>query len=466
MEVEETCPAEMLLHESKPTQSQVIRVENRVALPKQSIENTGDIDFEINSGANELIDPNSIRLYLEVQVMVGAGRRNVSTNNRGGGVRVPVPGSHVIPVNQLGTALFKNVEVKWNNELVYTAYNNYAHRCDLEARLCTSQQDKRHILPLAGFYEETNAFEDYTDAELPNGIAFNVVDEDEIPAHQGDVNFNERWFRTKDSKTWDLITPIYADIFMQDKYLTPNSTLNITLQRNDPKFCLLSRVADANFMVKIVKSELHYDIVVAEDSYIKEESFKTFNKDQPRLYPIKRTVVHKYGKGAHTRDLSEPSALMEKIVPRRIFLALTHEDAYKGSYTHDPFNYRDFNAQHVGITINGSGAKLKSYKMNYPANLFVDPVNGLLKHTSTYDDAVGINRGNFMDRNVIYSFDPNGLGSTAMTHAFIKEEIGTIGTDITLREDLPHNVSVIIFAEYDAEIQVGQDNIPKMKQYA
>lgn len=465
MEIDESCPAEMLLHESKPTQSQVIRVETRTSLPKQSIENTGDIDFMLHSGANELIDPNSIRLFLETQVRKGTGVVNTSTRARDGG-RTSLPASYVIPVNQLATSLFKNVEVRWNNELVYTAYNNYAYRCDFETRLCTSKNDKKNILPLAGYNEEEIAFESIAVADLFDSIGFDQTDEIDIINHDGDAGFNERWLRTKDSKTWDLITPIYADIFLQDKYLTPNSSLGITLQRNDPKFFLLSKIEDANFKVSIVKAELQYDVVIAEDSYIKQEAFKTFSQNLPRLYPIKRTVVHKYGKGGGTRDLSEPSALMEKVVPRRIFVALVREEGYKGNYYFDPYNYKDYNAQHVGITINGSGAKLKGYKMIYNQERFVDPVNGLLKHTSYLGEPIGINRKNFRNRNVIYSFDPNGVSSSAMSDAFIKEEIGTIGTDITLADDLPENVAVLIFAEYDAEIEVGQDNIPRMKEYA
>ena len=462
MEVDESCPSEMLLHDTKPTQSQIKNVESRIAFPKQSIETTGDIDFVINSGTNEMIDPNSIRLHLEVQLRRGDGTANPKVDGAG----ATNAASYVIPVNHLGVALFKNVEVRWNNELVYTALNNYAHKCDIETRINTSKSEKDNILSLAGYYPEKVPFESFAnDAASLAGVGFDQIDDDALDGlNTADLGFAKRLKVTRNTQTWDLITPIYADIFMQNRWLPPNTILSITLQRNDPRFYLLSRVANANFMIQITKARLHYDVGNAEDDFVKEEAFKTFS-GTPRLYPFKRTVLHKYSRPNGMRDFSEPSALMEKVVPRRVFIVIIKEDAYKGSYRLDPFNYAHYNADKVGITINGSGAKLKKYEARFAANLYTDVVNGLLKHTSNIEE-IGVNRDNFLQRNTMFSFDPNGLASSIMSESFIKEEIGTIGTDITLSVDAPENCAILIYAEYDAEIIVGADNRPIVKEYA
>ena len=67
--------------------------------------------------------------------------------------------SVMLPVNGLGTAWFKKIDVKLNGTTVSFDGNMYSHRADIENRLSYPDTVKKGHLSMMGFDEEMKAFD-------------------------------------------------------------------------------------------------------------------------------------------------------------------------------------------------------------------------------------------------------------------------------------------------------------------
>ena len=89
----------------------------------------------------------------------------------GGNIPARAAGAHspvcnVLPVNGLGTAWFKKIDVKLNRTTVSFDGNMYSHRTDTEDRLSCPNTVKKGHLSMMGFDEELEAFDEINNADI------------------------------------------------------------------------------------------------------------------------------------------------------------------------------------------------------------------------------------------------------------------------------------------------------------
>ena len=80
-------------------------------------------------------------------------------------------------------------------------------------------------------------------------------------AHFGNNGLYKRWLHSRRSQSFDMIGPIHADIFQQEKYLLNNVDLALKLTRSKPPFNLMSNATAAGqnaaqFKIKIEEATL------------------------------------------------------------------------------------------------------------------------------------------------------------------------------------------------------------------
>ena len=104
---------------------------------QNAIERKGLISFRIVSGDNQFIDPYNTYVLITSSIK----------NPEGGNISARATGAHnlvcnVLPVNGLGTAWFKKLDVKLNGTTVSFDENMYSHRADIENRLSYPNTEK------------------------------------------------------------------------------------------------------------------------------------------------------------------------------------------------------------------------------------------------------------------------------------------------------------------------------------
>ena len=102
------------------------------------------------------------------------------------------PVCNVLPVNGLGTAWFKKIDVKLNGTTVSFEWNMYSHRADIENRLSYPDMVKKGHLSMMAFDEELEDFD-----SLNNG---NIHWDDADPAKHACPAILRRYLKGKASK--------------------------------------------------------------------------------------------------------------------------------------------------------------------------------------------------------------------------------------------------------------------------
>ena len=118
-----------------------------------------------------------------------------------------------------------------NNVLIDSGSVLYPYRGDFDTRLLNCKEVKEGSLQLMGFNEEVVAFEDAAD-NAANFLWENVANDTKEPDMLPHAALNRQYKRSCQSKSIYLITPIFSEIFDQDKWLPPKTKLFISLEQN------------------------------------------------------------------------------------------------------------------------------------------------------------------------------------------------------------------------------------------
>ena len=385
-------PESMNLHASLPTQSVIESLRLEKIEPTHSVQTTGSIKFEISSNENELIDPYNTYVFTKFKIVGADGADMIFAPPDAHGVAVPDVDTTVLPINGLGSSIFKSIEVKLNNEVIASCDNLYAFKADLENRLMTSTITKNNSLTLSGFDQEIKAFETINHNNIPWATAFNSIDVANAATNNA---FARRWFYTNSSKSFTCVSRIYSEIFDQSKPLPPNSTLSVSFDRNEDKFCLLTKRGVA-FQLKLEECYLIASIPKINDKFIKEVEYETY-KGAPYKFPLRRVDMQYFTRGPGAADFSINKLIKGDVLPRRIFFGFLSWESYSGAYSHDPFNYQDMGVSTVILRIDGQITPLPTINCNFLNNSYPLALYGLLRATSSFlgDAEIGINTHNY-----------------------------------------------------------------------
>ena len=133
------------------------------------------------------------------------------------------------------------------------------------------------------------------------------------------------------SRVVDMIGRLHADIFFQDRwgYMLKEVGVRIKLVRSNDAFCVM---ASEDCKVKITKAIMLVRIV--------------------KLSPIRRVVCKTFTIPNGFKDVSREK-LFSGQLPTRIVVGLVSNEAFNGSRTQNPFNFRNFGVTEIGLYLDG-----------------------------------------------------------------------------------------------------------------
>ena len=267
------------------------------------------------------------------------------------------PVCNVLPVNGLGTAWFKKIDIKLNGTTVSFDGNMYSHRADIENRLSYPDMVKKGHLSMMGFDEEMEAF-----AEINNA---DIHWDDADPAEHAYPAILRRYLKGKASKNMYTIARIHSEIFEQPKLLSPNTVLDIDFDRHDSDFLLLTKHNNRNYILKMESCKL-LTRLVDMDEEITAEIDSVSISGRSMLYPVCRVKMMYYSCGANIVDLSNFNLLTTEgnLLPHRIIVVMVREDAVHGNYNRDPFSYQHFNLAEFSLKVGSEQIPLPKLKCN------------------------------------------------------------------------------------------------------
>ena len=458
-EGEQVLPEGIQVHETLPTVVGVHSGAYKWINPTTGMAQTGKIQFSWSGSGDRWLDLHNTFLYFTYMIRDSAGNpirpaadpTGQPTGNNFNDM------AKVLPVNGISYALFKDVRVELNKQFVDSGNMMYAHQADLEVRLDYSKHVKEGHLNMMGFSEETRAFDDLREADIPFDKAYNGKDFDEQYRP-----LMRRFKRTAASRKHEVVGRIHSPLFEQTKYIPPGIEVRVTFDRNDHKFVLLTKQSE-EYTITIDEFRILARKVTTDRSLTTDVERVGYT-GTPLVFPLRRPRLETYSVLQGSLDLGRTNILNgEKELPRRIIVGLLDYEAFFGNYGKDPFNYQHFKINSVGLRVGGQERPLPIIKTDFKpgSSKYSLALMSLLQAADKLyeDEELGIDMDNYTSRNTLFGFNMTAL---SLPHGVCYEEGEpgqTLDLILTLEESRAAGTQVIIYAEYDSELHIKEGRV-------
>jgi hypothetical protein len=433
----ECVKSELDLFSVPPTQTSVEQTQYKEYYPISLTTSNAPIEFHVSSSDEEYLDLNQSYLHM-----------TVSIRDADGTVLAPPardtdeepPKNHVFPVNYFASTQFKNVEVMLSGTQVSPSDVQYAYRAFLETTLSYGD-GKREQLQSAMYYPDVSE-PDLHDASIADPACANP-------------GARERYLKTQNSGTFEMITSIHHSLFTQPKLLLGKVDMRLKFHRHDPKFSLMSTVRNVNYRIHVDKVMLmvcHKRIAAS----VREAHEKALMKS-PAKYSLRTSDIKFFTKSAGSADLSEPN-VHTGILPRKVVVGLVKSAGFNGSYHHSPFNFAPFDLMSIQLRRNGVALPYEALEMNYDNGHILPGYISLFQGMGRlFDDhTINISSYDYVHSGfTLYVFDVTQDGAGDCNLSLLQE--GKLSLHIKLRQALPESATVVIYMEKEGLIEIDKD---------
>jgi hypothetical protein len=419
--------------------------------PITSIDKGTPLEFRINTGDEDYIDPSSIILYTKSRIL-DAHRRPIIQKlhipaTAGGADAHDIHNDKAVvyPINYYHATRFSNVEVRLNNKVISENDNLYPYRAFFETLLSYGKNVKKTHLHMGLFYKDTNQTDD-------NFTDFEKEDWDEATINEGG---HARWDLVKYSAPFECMGRIHTEICSQNKLIPSNSELKIKLFHTNTEFSLMSKKENVDYHVSVDTAYLmvkHQKV----SSSIREAHMKALQKSNIK-YPVRQLEMAFFTRGAGRQDLSENN-LVNGVLPRRIILGLVKSEAFNGSYKHNPLKFFNYGMKTIEMKVSGKSLPFEKLEMDYGHDCHLQGYLSMIHGTGRlYSDSdIDISPyDEYAENYCIYVFDLSPDSADASHFELIRE--GTVSIEIKLDAATTESVTLICCMEYDIVIEIDKE---------
>nr|XP_042911559.1 uncharacterized protein F54H12.2 [Parasteatoda tepidariorum] len=383
-----------------PTQTAIEKGQWSEYHPISNIHDGLPIEFNISGTSEEYLDLSATQLYVKVKVL---------KDNK------PLPENEKIsPCNLFFHSLFSQVDVMLND------------------RTITSSNYKKSFLTSECFYKDTAGHLDETDPSKEN------------------EGLKKRSSMIAKGKVLEMIGNLHCDLFYQDRLLLNMIDLKLKLIRNKPEFCLISP-ENAKYQIAIEHASLFVRKVKVSPGVLLGHA-KALEKTTAK-YPIDRVLCKMYSIPAGSFSFSQDNVFLGQL-PKRLVLACVDNDAFNGTYTTNPFNFKHNDVNFIGVYVDGNPVCHKPLTPNYEDDQYIRSYNSLLLGSERLSSNKGIyiNRDEFSKGYTLYSFDLSPDLCDGSYLNLIRQ--GNLRIELKFSKPLPKTISLFVYSEFNSIIEV------------
>lgn len=335
-------------------------------------------------------------------------------------------GDLAVPINLLAKTFFKQVKIYLNGKLISDSGDLYAYRSLVETELNFSDEAKNTQLQAAVYYDDS-----YSENGMKNS------------------GIKARFQLFKNSSWIEMMAPIHADIFMQDRFMVNQCELRVEMYRNADNFCLMD-LSNANTQYKLDIKEMSLFIKKMEINDSLNLAIEQMLKTTTAKYPLRRVQLT----NLHITDnrRSTPlNSLFSGSLPRRMVIGLVQSEAVRGTYSSNPFVFKDFGISDIKIVSGTTTVPSTPYKLSFDNNNFMRAYVQMFEGIGIAGDDKGnkINLDRFKNGCAFFVFELGADGSDASHWELVKE--GTTSLEINFDKKIPDGgIDCIIYAEFDS----------------
>lgn len=268
---------------------------------------------------------------------------------------------------------------------------------------------------------------------------------------------------TETSRIVELIGPIHADLFFQEKLLLNGLDLSLKFIRSKNEFALM-RPATSNdeYRVKIMSASLFVKKVAVAPA-VRLAHSRALQHTNAK-YAINRVALKTFSIPAGTRVCNQENLYMGQI-PKFVIIGFVDNEAYTGSYTRNPFNFEHYDAEFLGLYTDGHPYPAKPFQPYFQRGQYVREYYQLIQTTGRYlkDRPLAITRRDFGEGYTLFCINLEPDEGSSGNVSLIKT--GNVRLEVRFRVPLPRTVNLICYSVFDSVIEISNRRQVLMDYY-
>ena len=365
--------SELDLFSVPPTQTSIEQGSLIEYHPITSVIEGSPIELDVNGSGEDYIDFANTLLYVKVKLTAINGE-NLAAD------------AAVGPVNLFLHSLFSQVDISLKGTLITASTNTYPYRAMIETLLSYGEDANTSQLTSTLFYKDQAGRMDSID-----------VGADVAARNDG---LMKRRAIGRESREFDMMGRLHADIFYQDRYMLNEVGIKIKLVRSKNAFCVMGNgkavVTHASLFVRKVK--IMPSVFLAHAKTLERGTAK---------YHIRRAVCKSFAIPQNYLDVSHEK-LFSGQLPTRIVIGLVTNRAFNGHAESNPFNFHHFNLSEIALYLDGQQQHaIRPIQPDYEHGLYIRTFDSLYAGTGRLckDEGLFITRGDYGNGYALYALD-------------------------------------------------------------
>ena len=417
---------------TQTTVDQDILTEHR---PTSALDSKAFIEFSLSSGIDEYIRLDRTWIYIKIRVNISKPlMADVKVEDW----------KSISPVNNLLNSLFKQVDFVIGDRSVTLAHQTYPYKTDFEIKLGKSKETKESYLTSTLWYEDST-----NDPEEINALRSSFI--------SASSNSEDK----SSGRELDIMGRIHLPLFEQNKALLGGCKIRLKFITNDPSFYLMCktpvRIKSVEFLdaaLYIHRSKISRPVLeghlkgleISNAKYQIRESFVvpiTLNKG------IMDTIIDNVHNGQ---------------LPKRAFVAFVDHNAFNGSESLNPFNYKNYDLNYLAFYLNGIQYPEKAFTPDFDKGLYIREYLSLFEATNqdNIDSCITLTRENFVRGNNIFAvnFAPDLTSGCCASGHVNQIKFGSLRLQVRFKKPLDKAITVLVYLDYDSIIEINQERNP------
>ncbi|KAL3102872.1 hypothetical protein niasHT_028675 [Heterodera trifolii] len=358
------------------------------------------------------------------------------------GVIVDMPANAAVGLIQMpGATFIRNLKVHINQREVYDSNQLYSYKVYLDTELSYPATAKDAYFGVAGYFRDSDPTK---------------------------VN-EKRKKAVEESKSFQAISKLSADIFNQDLYMISNVEIDIELALQSDDFMIHQDAANKDkYTVEIVDCRLIVKTVDLMDGLSLDIARKL--DTEPARYGIRKSFMKSLFITGGRYDFS--ANLFTEEVPRRVVIGLVSNQNYIGHNQKNPFYFNHHNVstkwqllmnqiiqvRDIELTASGRTYPQYPYNLDYKNNRYARAYHDAQEHLgmACTTESNGISYSMFKTAYCLYVFQMTNAQEDSPGFELIKE--GCTAVNIRFTEAVPNEgVTLIAYGEADGLILIDRN---------
>ena len=409
-------------------ETSIVHGKSIIYYPTSPLTDDGTYEFIMANDSNEYTMLDRTTIYGEIEVLKSADNSAIAA------------GDNVTCVNMLPQALFKQIEVYLNGQLINDISTpTYSWKAFWETHFSFDTNLKETTLAATEMYVKDTLEEE-------TNVATSITkDTSGMKKRSGLITGKRIYF--------DIIP--HVDFLRCTKYLIPGVEMRVRLIRNDDNFGLMHTQAKGTYKIKLHKLQLCTRKVTL-DPRVSTAIEKSLEKS-PSIYSITQSKLktHLLTSGTQSSYLSQ---VVRGKLPKSFSFGILESDQMENDPKLNPFYFNHRGLNYLNVFINGEPIHPIAISPDFTKGEFLKEYRWSLDNSGLKQDQTnGITMAEFGSNSCVWHYDL----SPDQCNSYFKHgmETGTIDIHIGFKNALTKNYTLLFYGSYDEQVLIDKNRL-------